>query len=100
MIESYLDVNPLIPFYVPQDSPEPPTDTQHEGSQSFEQTIARFELQFFGKITSQWTDMKGIINCYLHIYDSFSAMISTLMEKIRELGRDKYNDALINVIYR
>ncbi|XP_069970963.1 gamma-tubulin complex component 2 isoform X4 [Penaeus vannamei] len=57
-----------------EESPEPAATT-HEDSQSFEQTISRFELQFSG-------------------------MIYTLMEKISEMGRDNYNDALVNVIYR
>ncbi|XP_063878278.1 gamma-tubulin complex component 2-like isoform X2 [Scylla paramamosain] len=57
-----------------EDSPEPAATT-HEDSQSFEQTISRFELQFSG-------------------------MIYTLMERILEMGRDSYNDALVNVIYR
>ncbi|ROT70212.1 Gamma-tubulin complex component 2 [Penaeus vannamei] len=53
-----------------EESPEPAATT-HEDSQSFEQTISRFELQFSG-------------------------MIYTLMEKISEMGRDNYNDALVN----
>ncbi|KAG0715937.1 Gamma-tubulin complex component 2 [Chionoecetes opilio] len=57
-----------------EDSPDPAATT-HEDSQSFEQTISRFELQFSG-------------------------MIYTLMERILEMGRDSYNDALVNVIYR
>ncbi|XP_042231927.1 gamma-tubulin complex component 2-like isoform X4 [Homarus americanus] len=57
-----------------EESPEPAATT-HEDSQSFEQTISRFELQFSG-------------------------MIYTLMERISEMGRDNYNDALVNVIYR
>ncbi|XP_050723249.1 gamma-tubulin complex component 2-like isoform X1 [Eriocheir sinensis] len=57
-----------------EDSPEPAATT-HEDSQSFEQTISRFELQFSG-------------------------MIYTLMERISEMGRDNYNDALVNIIYR
>ena len=65
-------IHHLIPCY--QDSPEPAATT-HEDSQSFEQTVSRFELQFSG-------------------------MIYTLMERILEMGRDSYNDALVNVIYR
>lgn len=61
-------------LYTRKESPEPAATT-HEDSQSFEQTISRFELQFSG-------------------------MIYTLMEKISEMGRDNYNDALVNVIYR
>lgn len=71
----YLDfVINCIMLYICKESPEPAATT-HEDSQSFEQTISRFELQFSG-------------------------MIYTLMEKISEMGRDNYNDALVNVIYR
>ncbi|XP_066974838.1 gamma-tubulin complex component 2-like isoform X2 [Macrobrachium rosenbergii] len=57
-----------------EESPEPES-SMHEDSQSFEQTISKFELQFSG-------------------------MIYTLIEKIVEQGREDYNDALVNVIYR
>ncbi|KAK7085565.1 hypothetical protein SK128_013079 [Halocaridina rubra] len=57
-----------------EESPEPASNS-HEDSQSFEQTISKFELQFSG-------------------------MIYTLMEKIQELSRENFNDPLVNVIYR
>ena len=61
-------------FFCEKESPEPES-SMHEDSQSFEQTISKFELQFSG-------------------------MIYTLIEKIVEQGREDYNDALVNVIYR
>ncbi|XP_076059068.1 gamma-tubulin complex component 2-like isoform X2 [Oratosquilla oratoria] len=59
-------------------SPEPDTsihEANHEESESFEQTIARFDLQFTG-------------------------MLVTLVGSISDLGRDEYNDGLVNVLHR
>lgn len=46
-----------------------------EASESFEQTIARFDLEFTG-------------------------MLVTLVDRISDMGKENYNDALINVLYR
>ncbi|MCL4126577.1 UNVERIFIED_CONTAM: hypothetical protein GTU68_045281 [Idotea baltica] len=56
-------------------SPEPESAVQPEASESYEQTVARLDLQFTG-------------------------MLITLVDKISDMGRENYNDALIHVLYR
>ncbi|KAB7505275.1 Gamma-tubulin complex component 2 [Armadillidium nasatum] len=58
-----------------QKSPEPESAIQPEASESFEQTVAKYDLQFTG-------------------------MLVTLVDKISDMGRENYNDALIHVLYR
>ncbi|XP_047741315.1 gamma-tubulin complex component 2 isoform X2 [Hyalella azteca] len=50
-------------------------ETVPSASESFEQTIARYDIQFNG-------------------------MLVTLMDKVADLGRQDYTDAIINILYR